>query len=238
MFLLTIMTNQDVQQRFVKNTKNKNVIEYICSSLKWKILDGQYSIGERITEESIAKELNVSRNSVRTAILQLKNEGLLTDGPTKGVMVKDISIKEANEILDIRIVLETYAIKESIKQINDTEIRTLYNILLSMENAINSKDYELYSSLNTRFHNIIYQSVHNDIMQNLLLETKSKMLRYQFKVAFIPGRAEKSFREHLKIYRAIEKKDAEMAEEAIKEHLESLRMCIDTNRKILEIRGM
>lgn len=219
-----------------KKNKNDNVIYFICSTLKWKILNGQYSVGERITEQSVAEQLHVSRNSVRTAFIKLKEEGLLTDDKIRGVVVKSISIKEANEIIDMRILLETYAVKQAINHIRDDQLDSMQVILFSMENAIKNKDYELYSELNTRFHNIIYSSTSNDLIQNLLLKLKTKMLRYQFKVAYIPGRAEKSYKEHTAIYDAIVKKDPVLAERAITDHMESLRSCVVNNKEILEIK--
>ena len=230
-----MVNNSDHQKNENKN-KNEDITEFITSNLKWKVLNGQYSIGERITEQSIAAELNVSRNSVRMAIMKLINEGLLIKGPTGAVMVRDISIKEANEIIDMRRVLETYAVNQAIDHITPPQLSSLESILVSMEGAIRNRDFELYSTLNTRFHNIIYNSTGNDMVPNILIDLKTKMLRYQFKVSFIPGRAEQSYAEHADIYMALVKKDRKLAEQAVINHLESLRNCITRNKEILEIK--
>lgn len=234
--LLPIMKDTNIYLNQKNKMKNENVIDYVSSTLKWKILNGQYSIGEHITEISVAEELGVSRNSVRTAVIKLTEEGFLERNRGHGVMVRNISIKEANEIIDLRIILETYAVKEAIKNISNIQISSLKAILISMKSAIENKDFELYSSLNTRFHNLIYESSRNTVIQSTITELKTKMLRYQFKVAFISGRPDKSYIEHQNIFKAIENRDISRAEKTIRDHLESLRMCIDNNRQILELK--
>lgn len=62
----------------------------------------------------------------------------------------------------------------------------------------------------------------NDLIQDLPIKLKTKKLRYQFKVAFILGRAEKSYMEHTAIHDAIANKGPVTAEKAITDYLESL----------------
>lgn len=70
-------------------------------------------------------------------------------------MVKSISIKEANEIIDLRVLFETYIIKQAISYLGKAQLDLMPCILFSKESAIRNKDYDIYSELNTRFHNII-----------------------------------------------------------------------------------
>lgn len=64
------MVNQKVQLNRIN--KNNGVINFICGTLKWEILNGHYSVGERITEQSVAERLGVSRNSVGNALFKLR----------------------------------------------------------------------------------------------------------------------------------------------------------------------
>lgn len=210
---------------------------YVYEGLRSRILSGHYAVREKLTEESIAKEYNTNRSRVRTAFLKLVDEGLLESEPHKGVTIKEISLKEAMEILAIRKLLEVQAIKEACRNISSEQLRGLESVLYSMQQAIDSKDFEIYSKMNTSFHEIIYQAASQATLYNVLISLKTRLMRYQYKIALIPGRAEKSLQEHKNIYQALVERDEKAAETHVNEHIDHLREHIVQNRQLLEIIG-
>ncbi|MEM0135491.1 MAG: GntR family transcriptional regulator [Thermoplasmatales archaeon] len=212
--------------------------DFVYEILKANILNGKYSPGERIKEESIAKELNVSRGSVRGAFVRLKDEGLLWGEPYGGVKVREISLKEAIDIINIRMLLEKYVVSQVILRSDATFLKTLESIVLSMEQAATEKDYELYSHLNTEFHEEIYKASGDAVVTDLLIHIKTKIMRTQYKVAFIPGRTQKSIAEHKMILDALKKKDLTAVTSAIENHLNSLLRTIVEFNGLLEIRSV
>ncbi|MDS0256514.1 GntR family transcriptional regulator [Thermoplasmatales archaeon AK] len=211
--------------------------DYVYESLRSRILRGYYAVREKLKEEAIAKEFNTSRSRVRLAFLRLVDDGLLESEPHKGVIIKEISLREAVEILEIRKLLEIHAVKEACRNITSDQLSSLESILHSMKQAIDSKDYEMYSRLNTNFHEIIYQSAAQATLTNVLISLKTRLMRYQYKLAFIPGRAQRSFQEHREIFQALADRDEARAEVCVTKHIDHLREHIVQNRQLLEISG-
>lgn len=78
--------------------------------LKRRIADGTYRHGQRLQENDLAMDLKVSRSPVREALKQLVLEGILEETPNKGVSLRIFSEKEIQEVYDLRILLECYAV--------------------------------------------------------------------------------------------------------------------------------
>ena len=101
----------------------------IYQILKKEICDGNFPPGQWLQEKELAEKLNVSRSPVREALKQLVDEGLAIEYPNKGVFVKEFTVKDIEEIYEVRILLESYAIKNSVKTITTSNIRELMEIL-------------------------------------------------------------------------------------------------------------
>jgi DNA-binding GntR family transcriptional regulator len=78
--------------------------------LKRRIADGTYRHGQRLQENDLAADLMVSRSPIREALKQLVLEGILEETPNKGVSLRIFSEKEIQDVYDLRILLECYAI--------------------------------------------------------------------------------------------------------------------------------
>lgn len=80
--------------------------ELVCETIRQAIVDGVFSPGERLMEIQLADEMGVSRTPVREAIRKLELEGFVVMIPRRGTYVADISIKDINEVYEIRTSLE------------------------------------------------------------------------------------------------------------------------------------
>ena len=70
------------------------------------IISGQFPAGMRLMELQLAEEMGVSRTPVREAIRKMELEGLVVMIPRRGAYVADISIKDINEVYEIRTALD------------------------------------------------------------------------------------------------------------------------------------
>src|SRR5687767_9008600 len=80
--------------------------EQVCDRIRAAILRGDLKPGEKLTEQDLAAEFEVSRTPVREAIRQLEVEGLVARTRFVGVTVRQLTPEEVIELLDIREVLE------------------------------------------------------------------------------------------------------------------------------------
>ena len=83
--------------------------DVVFQTLRQAILKGELKPGERLMEIQLAQKLGVSRTPVREAIRKLELEGLVLMIPRKGAEVAEITIKDLEDVLEVRAALEELA---------------------------------------------------------------------------------------------------------------------------------
>ena len=83
----------------------------IVSTLKERIIAWQYPPEHRMTEEALCREFGVSRSPVREALRVLVTNGFIRRMPNRGYAVRQVSIKDIEELYDVRLALELYALE-------------------------------------------------------------------------------------------------------------------------------
>ena len=80
--------------------------EVVFNTLRQAILKGELKPGERLMEIALAEKLGVSRTPIREAMRKLELEGLVVMIPRRGAQVANITEKDLNDVLEVRITLE------------------------------------------------------------------------------------------------------------------------------------
>ncbi len=114
--------------------------EVVCESLREAIRKGILKPGERIMEIKLAEELGVSRTPVREAIRKLELEGYVVMMPRRGTYVADMSIRDINEIFEIRTALESLSNSLAAEHITEDELEHLQRLLVIIGGYI--KEFE------------------------------------------------------------------------------------------------
>ena len=96
--------------------KHKVLADGIAEDIKNAIIKDEIKPGEKIIESQIAREMGVSRSPLREAIQKLEKENILVVIPYKGIYVNMLGKKEIEDIYNLRIMLEAYAIKKIIEK--------------------------------------------------------------------------------------------------------------------------
>jgi DNA-binding transcriptional regulator YhcF (GntR family) len=89
--------------------------------VKDRLLDGRFPGGVLLSENELARELGISRTPVRQAFVQLETEELLDLYPRRGALVRPISMLEAEDVLEARLLIETHCVRRVAAQ--DTSSR-------------------------------------------------------------------------------------------------------------------
>lgn len=204
-----------------------NQTETTYSYIKTRILEGILKPSEKLVESQLAKEIGVSRNTLKNALLILEKENLVEIEKNKGAKVKAFTLDEITNFLDIREALEGVIVKSVAVHITDESICELESILNKMEALIKDNKLDEYSQMNRAFHDIIYKSSKNQQAVDLVLMIKAQLMRYQFRTILVPGRTDNSLQEHKEIFNALKLKDGERAEVAIKKHISHVKETIE-----------
>jgi DNA-binding GntR family transcriptional regulator len=186
---------------------------------------GDFAPNQRLVEADLSVQFGASRAAVRTALVQLASEGLVERVQNRGARVRAVSLDEAIEISEVRMVLEGLCAAKAALRADDGQLTTLREIGQDMQDAVGRGDVLGYSELNRRLHAAIRevgaQAVAGDVLERL----RGQNVRHQFRLALLPGRAAVSLPQHLEIIEAICAREPDRAETAMRTHLASV---IDT----------
>ncbi|AHC51447.1 transcriptional regulator [Sulfolobus acidocaldarius SUSAZ] len=202
--------------------------------MKRDILNGKYKPGETIVASQLAKDLGVSRNTLRVALSFLEKDGLIIVENSK-FKVRKLTLEETVEILDIRELLEGYTARIAAQRITEEELKKLEDILNKMRESLEKRDYDSYTRLNDEFHITIYNASRTKIASQLLSEIKMRILRYQYRTILLPARGDESIKEHEAIYNALKSHSPDQAETEAKRHVSKVREAIILNKRFLDL---
>lgn len=105
--------------------KKTSIREQVYDYLKDEIVNGKIKEGSRIVEEEFAEKLNISRTPLREAIRMLELEGLIEAREKGGVTVPKTTKKDVEEVVKIRIALETVIFEELFERVTEKDIEKL-----------------------------------------------------------------------------------------------------------------
>ncbi|MBS3787121.1 GntR family transcriptional regulator [Candidatus Bipolaricaulota bacterium] len=205
-----------------------NKTDRVYDILLKNITKRNFSPGAKLGEQYLADELGVSKTPVREALSRLERENLVDIYPNRGAYVVEIAQEDIIEIYDLREVLEGLAARQTAEKIDRSGINRFRELINSMEESLNKEDLEEYADHDSKFHSLLGRISENSRLQNVV-----QNLRYQARILMassvqIPGRAEKSLRDHKEIFKFLEAGAGSKAEQKVRKHTR------DTKEVVLE----
>ena len=194
----------------------------VVDALRDAIVDGEFAPNQRLVEADLSERFGASRGSIRTALLELGAEGLVERVQNRGARVRAVSLAEAIEITEVRMVLEGLCAAKAATRLTEDDRDRLRGIGTAMQEAVRSGDLLGYSELNRQLHALIRTLGGQSTAQAILERLRGQNVRHQFRLALHPGRAAVSLPQHLEIIEALCAGEAEAAEAAVRRHLHSV----------------
>jgi DNA-binding GntR family transcriptional regulator len=205
-----------------KSTSAHKSKEAIYQSIRTDIISQNLKPGQLVTEDELAKKYNVSRTPIREILRKLEYEELIKI-TNKRILIYEMTNKDIEEVLHIRMILESAAAREAAQRITDKQIKELEKIEEQLNKAIKEGDSVLSFETDERLHDFILNTAGNMRVRKILYNLMGQILRIRYVSGHKPGRIKTTGEEHKKIISAIKKRDAFDAEEKMKEHLQSTR---------------
>ena len=125
------------------------------------ILAGDLAAGSKLNEAAIADRLGVSRGPVREAFRALEESGLVRLEKNRGVFVRRIPIEEADEIYELRAVLDEFVGRRLAQTATPEQVRELRARVDRMEKAATKGDVDAYLATNVDFHDRLVEFAGN-----------------------------------------------------------------------------
>jgi DNA-binding GntR family transcriptional regulator len=223
---MSAMNNDPVLPQLSQS--HQPLADLVFEDLRNAILEGRLESGQWLRQEILAKDLGVSEMPVREALKRLEAEGLAKRIPYKGVKVVEFSAEDIVDISTNRFVLESLAVGLAAPLITDEELEHLEKILNESDQCTDPEQIARRRELNMEFHITICQSSRRDYLVRLVelawkwfpsVMLYEGMLRQR---ELLPKRLELEKQEHWAILNALRQRDAQLAKDMVRRHVQNL----------------
>ena len=192
-----------------------------ADALRQYLVSGAARPGSRLTELRLSEAFGLSRATVRTALHQVANEGLVLQVPYTGWEVASLSSRDAWELYTLRATLETLGARLLVERLTpdlEEKLRTAFDALVD---ACDADDDATVANKDFDFHKTIAElSGHRRLQEQFRLVEQQIRLYIAWSDALMPSRAE-IVETHRPILEAIIARDAERAEHILRDHNEA-----------------
>jgi DNA-binding GntR family transcriptional regulator len=187
--------------------QHNTVLKAVVNKLRMLILTRRLKPGERLVQTELADQLGVSRTPVREALHQLAVEGLVTISPYKGASVAALSLEELQEIYTVRIALESYAARLVVRNITDSEIKVLKQLLHQMIKVHAKEEREELLEINRQFYLKFFEATRQQRLYDMIVNHLDLSHQYRRLAFYLDYTMTTTIQEHQKLIELLEKRD-------------------------------
>ena len=210
-------------------------VEDAAGEIRKAILQGTISPGEQLSEEKLTASLRASRVVLREALRTLEDQGYVTFLPNNQVVASNPSREDMRDYYTIAGVLEGLAARLAVERAQPDEIARLRELHQLLREACHKGDVLQYFDANSNFHRFIAELSHNERLYQLIEELRREIQKTRLLSLHIPQRLDYSMREHDQIMDAFLKKNPQLAEsmmvQHLTNHLKALRKTLDSDNE-------
>ncbi len=204
---------------FLDLSKNAPLKDVLFSAFKQAITLGRIPAETMINEKQLAQSLHISRTPIRAALDQLAAERLVERKAGSGVIVRGISKRDAEEVFEIRVVLETLATTKAARNMTDEDFEELRELLERGQRLNASDDVEGVVGNWDDFNRFIFAKANSPRLQSII-EPLQAYTRYFRNVSARPEeRRNQALEEHWGIYLAMRFGPEKKIEQVVRAHL-------------------
>ena len=208
--------------------------EFALTEITRRIQTGEYPVGSRLVAQKLAASLNISATPVVAAINRLAAQGLVETIPRKGAIVKQFSVEDIRNYFDARIMMETYAVKPAIQNVDQhPEVVEELREIVDRFDSVEPTDLEAARVQENRFHPLMVKLAGNAQLDRLyefnwsvgsvyFVYSLKKVKPENFKISLV---------EHRQILEALLNKDEARLEFLVKDHLRFLNKALEWYNK-------
>jgi GntR family transcriptional repressor for pyruvate dehydrogenase complex len=221
-----------------KLVRTSRLYEQIVQQIEESIVRGDLKKGDQLpAERDLAQRFGVSRTAVREAVKALREKGLveaysgrgtfITDGTTQAVrqsldlMVKIGQPDGSNHLAELRAILEPEIAAMAATRIQEAELATMREAVAVMDRA--GQDPDTYIEADLDFHLALSEAAANPLILSLLDSIVGLLREQRLRIFKVPGGPERGQLHHKRILAAVERRAADEARQAMREHLEQVR---------------
>ena len=214
----------------------KKLYTEIVHRIRGLIQEDELGPGSRLpAERKLAQQFGVSRNSVREAIKQLEEGGILESRVGAGTYVaardKETLVRalarelergkaRIREIFEIRTMLEPQIAGLAATRISAAHLKSLENIVRKQEQVVGN--VKTFTALDTRFHTLLVQAAGNQVLEQVMITLRHILKESRSAPLMTTARQHASIKGHLALVNALKNRDPQSAIRAMHEHIRDI----------------
>lgn len=195
-------------------------------AFRHRLITLRYKPGEYLNTAQVMNDLERGRTPVNQAIHRLATEGLLQIIPRKGVMVAPLSIDDALELIEVRLVNETLCVQLASQKVMASQIAQLRDLNQRIAAASKAHDREQMMLLDREFHQMLAEIAGNRRLADILSVIHAQAQRFWATTLSSVTHMEEVIAEHNAIILALEEGDTQRAAEAARAHIQSFKRAL------------
>lgn len=196
----------------------------MVEQLKQLIYTGEFKPGDRLNEAALALRMGTSRGPIREAVRVLAGLGIVTAVPNKGVYVRQLTLREALELYELRALVFGYAAERACDHMTEEHRLRCEALLAGMDQACEAGEGTVYYELNLQFHALIMQLSNNRRAQQAYDDYVKELHLVRRRYFNAPGNMRRSNVEHRAIFDAIAANSPTRARAAAERHVQAGRV--------------
>lgn len=196
---------------------NTRLAEFAYEQVFNAIVAGQLIAGDRLIQEKLAEDLDISRTPVREALLRLEQEGVVVHSGRRGFIVRDISEQEIRDVYQAREAIEGYGARVAATTCTDEDL----DRIRELSQPAHHNTVEAAFRANEALHRAIVEATGNKYLVELFnsVWTRSVGLRLYADIFAQDGFTPHVADDHAPVLEALAAGDGEAAEAAMVSHI-------------------
>ena len=236
-----------MEQKF-PSVKHSTVAEKIFKMLHSQILSGKLKPGERLpSQDKLAKQLGVSRNTLREAIYKLMVMGLLSTKQGSGTIVNISSPSNymtaladhlllnpatVREFVEARLIVESATVRLAVMRVTPEDLTILNTLIDQQIEAVKAEDMEAFIRFDSEFHRELARVSGNSVLLKFLETVRDMLDDFVAGVSRLPGGIQSAIKYHREIVHHMQMKEVQLAAETMRSHLYDVTRRIEKNMGI------
>jgi DNA-binding GntR family transcriptional regulator len=187
------------------------------------LLGGEFAPGDRIVETRVAKQLGVSQSTVREALREIEQLGMVVSVPNRGVLVRPLTRRDVLEMYDMRALLEGFAARRAVELLTEADLAALSGMVDEMIRLGDAGDVREMIARDVAFHSRICRAANHGLLGRLWSAVNPHLWTYLAVRGLLDLPAGAVARRHEEVVAALASRDPDLAEQAMRTHLLELR---------------
>lgn len=191
--------------------------QQVVQRLRSAIADGHFRPGDRLVERELCEQLGVSRTSLREALRELENDGIVTSLANRGVIVSTISDQSAREVYEVRGVLEALIARRFAEHASPAQLAELALRIDELADAYAAQ--QGVGAAKQAFYEALMAGADHQLAASMLRGIQLRASQLRMMTLSDPERARHSIAEIRALFKALKRRDPDAAAAAALQHV-------------------